>query len=200
MTDAQFIGVIITVVVLVAIAAVMLHRQSLRRKFADEYDLLVIEHHGHLAAYRELHRRERRLAQLGIRPLGGEASSRYAEQWRDIQAQFVDDPHDAVARADALLSQVITDRGYPTTDTEEMFASLSINHARSLGGFREARATGTRDDASTEQLRQALVRYRTIFVELLDSPRSLDKSPATLVGSPQREPDRSDPPGGLNAP
>lgn len=176
MTDIQVIILVAAIVVIVVVAGILVHRQGLRRRFADEYDRLVSEHHGHIAAYRELRRRERHVAGLDIRPLTDEAGTRYAEQWRAIQGRFLDDPHVAVTEADALLNRVMTERGYQTADVEAMFADLSVHHATSLGGLREAYEIGARDtgEASTEQLRQALVNYRAIFVELLDVPTRLD--------------------------
>ncbi|QQQ77957.1 hypothetical protein IOD16_05565 [Saccharothrix sp. 6-C] len=75
----------------------------------------------------------------------------YQAEWRALQADFVDDPREAVQRADELVAQVM--QSLATTFTE---------HKHSL---EEQWQRG--DEAQTEELRQALKRYRTFFDRLL---------------------------------
>ncbi|MGI5237459.1 hypothetical protein [Dactylosporangium sp. CA-139066] len=166
----------ITIIVLIVIAALgygiwfVSRRRALQSRFGPEYDRAVAEGDSRLAAERELRERERRHAELELRDLDPEARARYASEWEEIQARFLDDPAGAVRDADALVTAVITDRGYPTGDYEEHLAHLSVEHARTLGHYRDAHEISQlseRGEATTEQLRQAVVHYRTLFAELL---------------------------------
>ncbi|MFI5912836.1 hypothetical protein [Dactylosporangium sp. NPDC051541] len=168
--------VLITVIVLLVIAALgygiwfVTRRRALQTRFGPEYDRAVAEGDSRLAAERELRERERRHAQLEIKELSAESQARYTSQWEEIQARFLDDPNGAVRDADALVSQVAAERGYPTGDYEEHVAHLSVEHANTVGHLREAHEISQlseRGEASTEQLRQAVVHYRTLFSELL---------------------------------
>ncbi|GAA3451425.1 hypothetical protein [Dactylosporangium matsuzakiense] len=168
--------VLITVIVLIVIAALgygiwfVTRRRALQTRFGPEYDRAVAEGDSRLAAERELRERERRHAQLEIKELSAESRARYTTQWEEIQARFLDDPAGAVRDADALVSQVAAERGYPTGDHEESIAHLSVEHANTVGHLREAHEISQlsdRGEASTEQLRQAVVHYRTLFSELL---------------------------------
>jgi hypothetical protein len=171
-------GVQIAVIVIVVIAVVLLtaglwvagRRRALRRRFGPEYDRAVSERDDRRAAERDLRSRERQHAELDLRTLSPQSRAAYAAAWEDIQARFVDTPGDAVAAADDLLTRLIAERGYPTGDFDELAAYLSVEHARALAHYREARDVTLRADrgaADTERLRQALVHYRALFAELL---------------------------------
>jgi hypothetical protein len=179
--------VVLVVVILLAVAAWMVvRRRSLQQRFGPEYDRAVSEGDGRLAAERELRAREKRHAELDIKPLSEESRQRYASAWDEIQAQFVDEPNSAVGRADELVSRLIAERGYPTGDYDEQLSHLSVEHARTLEHYRDAHDINLRNErgeASTEQLRQALVHYRALFGDLLgDQPtgdRTTDADDAT---------------------
>jgi hypothetical protein len=173
MTTTQ---VLITIVVLLVIAAIgygiwfVTRRRALQHRFGPEYDRAVAEGDSRVAAERELRDRERRHAELELRDLAPEARSRYATAWEEIQARFLDDPTAAVRDADALVTELIAERGYPAGEYEEQVAHLSVEHARTLGHYRDAHEISQlsdRGEATTEQLRQAVVHYRTLFSELL---------------------------------
>jgi hypothetical protein len=174
MSSTQIIVLIVVVVVVVlALAAfgwVTLRRRQLRSRFGPEYDRTVSEQDSVTAGERELRARERRHAQLNLRPLSDEARHRYAIEWEEIQARFVDSPTGTVGAADALVTRAIADYGYPTDDYDEQLAQLSVDHARTLGNYRDAHdihLRNERGEATTEQLRQALVLYRGLFADLL---------------------------------
>lgn len=173
MSSTQIIVLIVVVVAVLALAAlgwVTLRRRQLRSRFGPEYDRTVSEQDSVIAAERELRARERRHAQLNLRPLSDEARHRYAIEWEEIQARFVDSPTGTVGAADALLTRVIADYGYPTDDYDEQLAQLSVDHARTLGNYRDAHEIHLRNErgeATTEQLRQALVLYRALFADLV---------------------------------
>jgi len=168
------IAIIVIAVVLLAVLAVVAwmawRRRSLRQRFGPEYDRLVSEQDSRTAAERELRERERRHAELELRPLDAASRERYASAWKQIQAEFVDAPDAAINDADELVTRIVAERGYPTEDYEDQLAHLSVEHARTLGHYRDAHDVylrHQRGEATTEQLRQALVHYRELFADLL---------------------------------
>jgi hypothetical protein len=185
--------VVIVVVVVVAAALVTgvlayLRRRRLQQHFGPEYDRLAGERDSKLKADAELTQRERRVRELDIRPLTDVARAGYADQWAGIQERFVDAPADAVAGSQLLVVAVMTERGYPAEEPDQVLADLSVAHASSLDSYRAAEeisqsaASGT---ASTEDLRQAMIHYRALFAELLGEPgdaqsRSAATEPAQI--------------------
>ena len=164
----------IIVVALVVAAVVSSRRRALRQRFGPEYDRVVAERNDRSAAERELRERERRHAELELKPLSPESRAAYAEQWAQVQAQFVDAPEEAVRAGDQLVTRLVGEIGYPTENYDAQIATLSVEHARTLTHYRDAHDVflrAERGEASTEQLRQALVHYRALFAELLgDEP------------------------------
>jgi len=178
------IVVIAVVVVLAAGYAVWTaqRRSRLRSRFGPEYDRLVEERGNRRDAERELTERQQRVDHMDIRPLDPAARDRYREEWSAVQERFVDTPEDALADADRLVRQVMTDRGYEAGGYEERVATLSVEHARTLEHYRSAheisgRAAGK--EASTEELRQAMVHYRALFEDLLDGHGPNGSAPAS---------------------
>ena len=175
MTTTQIIVLLLAVVVLVAAGFIgwqFQRRRSLQRTFGPEYDRAVEAGQSRTAAERELRERERRHAELTLRPLDPAAMRRYEQRWHAVQAQFVEDPAAAVVAGDALVTEVASARGYPTENFDDQLSYLSVEHARTLGHYRDAHEIylrGERGEASTEELRQALVHYRALFAELLDT-------------------------------
>jgi hypothetical protein len=188
------VGVIVVGLIVVALTMVT-RRRSLRQRFGPEYDRVVAEQDSRSAAERELRDRERRHAELELRPLSEDSRARYARDWESIQARFVDTPNEAVGAADELVTRLIAERGYPTGDFDEKLAHLSVEHARTLGHYRDAHEINSRNErgeASTEQLRQALVHYRALFADLLgESPngRHTDAAVTTVPPTGERSPD-----------
>ncbi|MFC7545778.1 hypothetical protein [Plantactinospora sp. GCM10030261] len=172
--SSTLIVVIVLVVIALAVAIPFLvrtnRRRALQSRFGPEYDRMVAERDDRTAAERELRDRERRHAELSLTPLSDDARQQYATAWEEIQARFVDSPGEAVADADQLVTRLIAERGYPTEDYEDQLAHLSVEHARTLTHYRDAHEihlTNQRGEASTEQLRQAVVHYRALFADLL---------------------------------
>lgn len=140
-------------------------------------------------AEKELLDRQKRHADLELRELSPESKARYSAAWQEAQIQFVDDPGQAVATADDLVTDLIAERGYPTGDYDDQLANLSVDHARTLGHYRDAHEISRRSrngEASTEDLRQALVHYRALFADLLgENPvQSARSSTATQTAVP----------------
>ncbi|MFN2460491.1 MAG: hypothetical protein ABR591_07370 [Candidatus Velthaea sp.] len=164
------VAVVAVLLILVAVLAAKRRSQALRRRFGSEYDRTLADTGSRNRAEQELAARETRVRKLQIQPLPSGARARYAEEWRSVQARFVDEPGPAVAAASALVANVMRDRGYPTDDAEQNDADLSVQHAGVLNNFRVAREISLRNDrgeASTEDLRSAMVAYRSLFADLL---------------------------------
>jgi hypothetical protein len=180
---------IVVIVVLAALVAgaVSARRRRLQQQFGPEYDRIVTEQNSRLRAEAELTDRQRRVRKLDIKPLSQEARRTYAADWMTIQEQFVDSPQTAVREAYDLVTTVMTERGYPIQDDEQVMADLSVEHAPTVSHFRAAQqittasATGA---AATEDLRQALINYRALFSDLLGDPVALPGAAATTDAAP----------------
>jgi hypothetical protein len=175
---ATWVWVVVVVAVVVAALAVVAwllvskrRSQELRQRFGPEYDRTVREHDTRGEAEAELRERVERRKQLDIRELAPETRERYAQSWREVQAQFVDSPEAAVASAHSLVTSVMSDRGYPVDNFEQRAADVSVDHPVVVQSYRSAQAIAeksVRGEASTEELRQAMQHYRTLFEELLE--------------------------------
>ena len=163
---------IILVVVLLAIVGVLLYqrRQSaqLQQGFGPEYDRALDEHGDQRAAEAELRERRDRRRSYDIKPLDESARQRYVERWKATQAKFVDEPASALTDADELVAEVMRERGYPVEDFDQQAADVSVDHPHVVENYRKAHAIHSERDASTEDLRQAMVHYRALFAELLE--------------------------------
>jgi hypothetical protein len=192
--DAGLLVAILVVIVLLALLAFFAGRQRRSRKlqetFGPEYDRTVTETGDRRAAEAELQERTERREQFDIVPLEPEARARYVEAWRHTQAQFVDEPAEATREADRLITSVMRDRGYPVDDFEQRAADLSVDHPQVVDDYRAAHAIAAandRSEASTEDLRQALVHYRSLFEDLLeDHPGDHDHAPTEEDLRPDR--------------
>jgi hypothetical protein len=165
---------IIVIVALLVVVGVLFHRQrqsaQLRAGFGPEYDRVVSERGDQREAEAELRERRDRRRSYDIKPLGATARDRYAERWRATQANFVDQPASALTEADGLLEEVMRERGYPVEDFEQQAADVSVDHPDVVEHYREAHAIHRKRQASTEDLRQAMVHYRALFSKLLEPP------------------------------
>jgi hypothetical protein len=167
---AIVIVVVVIVVVVLVVGLLAARRRRLRQHFGPEYDRLVGERGGRRAAEAELARRERRVHGLDIRPLADDAQAEYSGQWVAVQERFVDAPADAVAAAQALVTALMRDRGYPTEDHDQIVADLSVRHAATIDHYRQASeisGNAASGAASTEDLRIAMIHYRALFRDLL---------------------------------
>jgi hypothetical protein len=173
MSTGTIVAVIVVIVVVAAVAVAVIsqaRRRRLRGRFGPEYDRVVEESDSRRQAEAELTQRERRVKDLDIRPLDPVSRTRYADQWTAIQEQFVDRPQEAVTEAQRLIVTVMTERGYPTEQEDQVLADLSVDHARTLSHYRAAadiNAQAALGTASTEDLRQAMIHYRVLFQDLL---------------------------------
>jgi hypothetical protein len=174
---------LVLAVALVAVAVVANRSRStaLRERFGAEYDRAVEEHGDRRKAEAGLRAVAKRRAELDIRPLSAESRDRYVLRWRDAQARFVDAPVRALAEADSLVGQVLRERGYPTGDFDEQAALVAADHRDRADDYRRAFAThrGVEGDGTTDDLREAFLRYRSVFEALVA------EGPAEPAGSGQ---------------
>lgn len=174
MTVVLWIVVIVVVLMIIALAVVALQRRRrsamLRQRFGSEYDRTLEGHESQRAAEAELRDRERERARLDIKPLSAESRARYSEEWRGVQERFVDQPAAAAVAADSIVYRVMEERGYPMGDFEAQAGLVSVDHPQVVENYRIAHGIQLRAEskqATTEDLRDALLRYRTLFDELL---------------------------------
>jgi len=167
MSTGAIIGIIIAVIVVLAVAVLAsggLRRARMRRQFGPEYDRLA-QQMGRKKADAELTARQQRVEALDIHELSADQQASYSGDWTAVQERFVDAPAESVAAAGTLIWDVMRDRGYPADDRNASLEALSYHHARSFDGYRQVQDLRT-DAASTEELREAMIRYRSLFEEL----------------------------------
>jgi hypothetical protein len=181
MTAVTIAIVIVVVLALIAVAVLArgrARRRHLQERFGPEYDRMVTSAGSRREGEAELAGRERRHAELPLRALPADARDRYAEEWVSVQERFVDEPVEAVGAADRLVTELMAERGYPTEGYEQQLADLSVRHAHTLESYRAAHdisATAANGTATTEDLRQAMVHYRSLFEELLGEAVRVDR-------------------------
>lgn len=175
---------LLVIVIVAAVVAFWLFSQrrkseELKERFGPEYEHAVQEHGERGRAEEALAARAERVEQLHIRPLPPEQSARYGESWRSVQSRFVDEPTAAIAEADRLISEVMQTRGYPMGDFEQRADDISVDHPRVVENYRAAHAIAGRTgsgEASTEDMRQAMVHYRSLFDELIETRETVTRS------------------------
>jgi FtsZ-interacting cell division protein ZipA len=167
--------VVIVAVAAIAVAGFLIARkrrsQRLRERFGPEYDH-VLKREGEVRrAEGVLEIRAKRRDKFKLRPLTPETHSDFAARWRSVQTQFVDNPKGSVAAADQLVSELMQARGYPMSDFEQRADDISVDHPVVVQNYRAAHDIAlrhSRGQASTEDLRKAMVHYRSLFDELLE--------------------------------
>jgi hypothetical protein len=176
MNIGLLIAILVVVLVVVALLAVLLGRrrrtEQLQERFGPEYQRTVARAGDQRAAESELASREQRRQRLDIVELEPAARARYLEAWRATQGRFVDDPAGATREADLLVARVMRDRGYPVDDFEQRAADISVDHPQVAEDYRAAHAVSKASEqglATTDDLRQAFVHYRSLFAELLEA-------------------------------
>ncbi len=172
--STMIILAVVAVVVLAAVGWLVWQRrrsEALREQYGPEYDRAVRQMGNKGRAESELMKRQERVEQLDIRPLSAAQRADYTDRWRTVQAKFVDDPKGAVTDADGLVTSVLNARGYPVANFDQRAADLSVHHPRVVENYRAARDIAQqhrRGEATTEDLRQAMVYYRALFQDLLE--------------------------------
>jgi FtsZ-interacting cell division protein ZipA len=166
------IALALVAVLIVASIAISRRRRSehLKSRFGREYEHALETKGDRGKAEAELAAREKRVEKLDICPLDDSERQRFTARWTEVQARFVDDPPRAVAFADALLADVMKARGYPVSDFEQRAGDISVDHPNVVEHYRAGHEIALRHEqgqASTEELRQAMIHYRALFEDLV---------------------------------
>ena len=147
--------------------------EALQQRFGSEYERAVREHGSERKAEANLADREKRVDKLNIRDLEPAERERFSKQWGSVQSRFVDSPQGAVVEADDLVSSLMKTRGYPVSDFDQRAADISVDHPRVVENYRSAHEIALRvgrQEATTEDLRTAMIHYRSLFEELVQGP------------------------------
>jgi hypothetical protein len=173
-TYLTILAVVLVLVILGAILWPMLARRKrserLHEHFGPEYDHTVEALGDEKKAQTELDERQKHVKALDIRPLSDAERERYLADWAAVQSKFVDEPPQATVEADHLIMEVMQLRGYPVSDFEQRAADLSVSYPALVSNYRAAREIASKNEqqqADTEELRQAMIHYRSLFEELL---------------------------------
>jgi hypothetical protein len=178
--------VLLAIVVAVAVVAILVwagmrrHRtDKLRERFGDEYDRTVEQHGKPAEAEAALLEREQRVAKLDIRPLRPEEREAAVTEWREVKAVFVDSPVEAVHHADRLLAAIMKARGYPMADFDRRYEDLTVDHGEVARHYRDGHEITERHrlgQASTEDLRQAMIHFEALFDDLVNEVAAGDEA------------------------
>lgn len=174
--DNPLVLILVIALVVAVAAAAWLYTQKrrteqLRGRFGPEYDRAVEAHDDPRSAEKALEERQERVERLQVRALAPREREQFAERWRSVQAQFVDDPSEATKEADRLVAEVMQTRGYPVGDFDQRASDISVDHPHVVENYRAAHGIALRNErgeAETEDLRQAMVHYRALFDDLLE--------------------------------
>lgn len=175
MNSAQILVLLLVVLALVAGAFIVFairkrRSQQLRERFGPEYDRVVSREGDVRKGERVLEFRQKHREKFQVRPLSANDRASYIARWKEVQARFVDDPQGSVSVADSLVTDAMQARGYPISDFEQRAADVSVDHPMVVENYRAAHDIAlrhSRGQASTEDLRKAMVHYRSLFEELL---------------------------------
>src|ERR1039458_539200 len=184
-TQIIFAAVAIVAVVVIAVSTYLQSRKTrsaaLRNRFGSEYVRAVLTHGAPQKAEAKLADRKTHVGALKIRDLGANERERFVVEWQTVQSRFVDHPKAAVTEADNLIAALLVARGYPRESFEESAANLSVTYPRVMEGYRVAHAIAVRPsgaEASTEELRTAMIQSRAVFDELIQTQSTQEKKSA----------------------
>ena len=173
-TTYTIIAVVLALVIVGVILAPIFTRRNrskqLKGDFGSEYDRTVQTLGNEKKAQIELKERQKHVKTLDIRPLSVTERERYLADWAAVQSKFVDEPGQAIVDADHLIMEVMQLRAYPVSDFEQRAADISVNYPALVSNYRAARVIALKNEqhqADTEELRQAMIYYRSLFEELL---------------------------------
>ena len=191
LNTTTLIAIVAVAVILVAFVAWLAwsanQSKRLKQRFGPEYDAVLARTGSKAKAEAELKRREKRVERFEIMPLTPAETTRFSQAWMRLQNSFVDDPKGVLIEADRLVRELLAKRGYPVADFELRAADISVDHPVVVNNYRAAQrivSLDQRGEASTEDLRKAVVHFRALFDELLGKPETSDKvTPATKLAA-----------------
>jgi hypothetical protein len=181
--DPKLIVLVGAVILIIAVVVWLYARKrksttaDLRQKFGPEYERAVLTHGSERKAEAKLADREKRVEKLNIRDLDSMERESFSKRWEAVQSRFVDSPKGAVAEADDLVSSVMKARGYPLSDFDQRADDISVDHPQVMENYRSAHEIALRvgkEQASTEELRTAMIHYRGLFEELVQAPVAVE--------------------------
>src|SRR5580693_5966029 len=185
--DPKFIMLAGVVILVIGVLAWMYVRKrrgttaDLRQRFGPEYERAVREHGSERKAEAKLVDRGKRVEKLNLRDLDLMEHERFLKRWASVQSRFDDSPKGAVTEADDLVSSLMKTRGYPVSDFDQRAADISVDHPRVVENYRSAHEIALRvgkDGATTEDLRTAMIHYRSLFEELVQVPTVVERKEA----------------------
>jgi hypothetical protein len=171
---AVFLALVILAAILMPVLARRKSEKEIQERFGPEYDNTVQALGDEKKALKELEERQKHVEALYIHPLTISQRDRYVAEWAVVQSKFVDHPGEAIVEADRLIMEVMQLRSYPVADFEQRAADLSVHYPALVSNYRAARAIAiknSQNEASTEELRQAMIYYRSLFGELLETEK-----------------------------
>ena len=175
------IVVVLVLVIVGVILGLIFARRNRSERFHDqfgpEYDRTVKTMGNEKKAQTELDERRKHVETLNIRPLSHSERERYQADWAAVQSKFVDEPGQAIGNADRLIMEVMQNRAYPVSDFEQRAADISIIYPELVSNYRAARVIAIKNEqhqADTEELRQAMIYYRSLFEELLETEADVE--------------------------
>jgi hypothetical protein len=177
MNTTYLIVVVVLVLVVVGIILGLIfsrrkRSQKLQEKFGGEYDHTLETMGNDKETQKELNERVNHVETLNIRSLSLDERNRYLADWALVQSKFVDEPGQAIGDADRLIMEVMQLRAYPVSDFDQRAADISVNYPDLVSNYRAARAIALKNEqnqADTEELRQAMIYYKSLFNELLET-------------------------------
>jgi hypothetical protein len=180
---------VVLLVVIAIVLAVVRHRnnkrtQQLRAQFGPEYDAAVREFGSRRKAEAKLTARLHRIRQMNLRTVSDTERNRFLMEWESVQARFIDHPRGAVTEADEMVNSLLSTLGYPVGAFDQRVADVSVNHAKLVDPYRRANAIVARagkNEATTEELRSAMILYRALFEELLQTSAPIARSTAVAA-------------------
>jgi hypothetical protein len=184
-TGQLIVLLVLAAIVVVGGVAAWLYMQRRRTEelagqYGPEYQRAVEEHGDRRRAEEELVSRRERVRALEIQPLDPERARGYKGRWVNVQADFVDHPDRAIFEADRLVGEVMEERGYPIGDFERQAEDVSVDHPRVVADYRAAHLVAerhSRNPVNTEELRRAMVDYRTLFDDLIETEERATEAP-----------------------
>lgn len=177
-------GVAVILLIAGAIALAMHQRkkksEALRARFGSEYDFVLKENGARSKAEAKLMDRVHRVERFKLRDLTPTERERFTALWSAVQSRFVDHPRGAVTDADDLINNVMLARGFPVATLDQRVEDITVHHARLADSYRSANTIALRagrNEATTEELRTAMIHYRGVFDELLQAGPAVVSEP-----------------------
>ena len=170
--------VALVVIALVAVGAYVMEKQrsaALKQRFGPEYERALAEHGDRRAAEAQLRHRLKRRHEVDVTDVSPAARERYETRWRLVQAGFVDDPANSVLEAEALVEQLMNERGYTPAagadhdadddGVDDRYEVVAVDHPQLVEHHRAAH--GVAPTAPVDDLRAAFLHHRALFQALL---------------------------------